>query len=255
MPTRDTAPTGAPCWVDLMTSDPARSRAFYGEIFGWEAQEPAEEFGGYFNFSKGGVLVAGCMPNQPDSGRPDVWSTYLAVDDAAKTLELAEAAGGQVLVAAMQVGDLGTMAYVTDPGGASIGVWQPGLHRGFGVLGEPGAPSWFELHTRDYEAALAFYRGVFGWETQVMSDTPEFRYTVQQQGDAQLAGVMDAAGMLPDGAPAQWSVYFGVDDADATLARIADLGGSVVVPPADTPYGRLATAADPTGAQFRIVAG
>ena len=41
------------------------------------------------------------------------------------------------------------MAMVADPGGAAIGVWQPGLHKGFGIWGEPSTPAWFELHTRD----------------------------------------------------------------------------------------------------------
>jgi predicted enzyme related to lactoylglutathione lyase len=50
MPTRDTAPIGAPCWVDLMTSDTERSRTFYCQLFGWTAEDPAEEFGGYFNW-------------------------------------------------------------------------------------------------------------------------------------------------------------------------------------------------------------
>jgi hypothetical protein len=65
---------------------------------------------------------------------------------------------------------------------------------------------------------------------------------------------MDAAGFLPDGAPAHWSVYFGVADTDAALARITELGGSTVVAAQDTPYGRLATATDPTGARFKLVA-
>jgi predicted enzyme related to lactoylglutathione lyase len=45
-----------------------------------------------------------------------------------------------------------------------------------------------------------------------------------------------------------------VDDADTALTTIVDLGGSVIEPPEDTPYGRLAHAADPTGAQFKLVA-
>ncbi|MGH4004615.1 MAG: VOC family protein, partial [Pseudonocardiaceae bacterium] len=165
----------------------------------------------------------------------------------------AVANGGQVHVAAMDVGDLGTMAIISDPGGAGIGVWQPGRHRGFGVLGEPGAPSWFELHTRDYQAAVPFYRNVFGWDTHVVSDTPEFHYTTLSHGESWLAGIMDASGFLPDGVPAHWSVYFGVDDTDAALAKIVDLGGSIVTAAEDTPYGRLAAAADPTGAQFKLV--
>ncbi|MFN2505579.1 MAG: VOC family protein [Acidimicrobiales bacterium] len=254
MPTRDTAPTGAPCWVDLMTSDPERSRAFYGQVFGWAAEDPAEEFGGYFSFSKGGVRVAGCMASQPGSGMPDVWSVYLATDDAEKTLEAAVANGGQILVQPMTVGDLGTMGFASDANGAGIGVWQPREFQGFGVLGEAGTPSWFELFTRDYDGAVAFYRDVFRWDTHVVGDTPEFRYTTQGEGENGLAGIMDASGFLPDGVPAHWSVYFGVDDADDALARVVDLGGSMLVPAEDTPYGRLATAVDPTGAQFKLVA-
>jgi predicted enzyme related to lactoylglutathione lyase len=106
MPARDTAPIGAPCWVDLMTSDTERSKAFYGELFGWTAEAPAEELGGYFSFAKDGVLVAGCMANGPDSGTPDGWSVYLASDDARKSVEAATANGGQVIVAAMDVGDI-----------------------------------------------------------------------------------------------------------------------------------------------------
>ena len=252
MPTRETAPIGAPCWVDLSSSDTGRSRSFYSEVFGWTAEDPNEQFGGYFNFTKAGVLIAGCMASQPDSA-PDGWSIYLATDDARKTVDAAAANGGQVIVPAMDVADLGTMAVVADPGGAAIGMWQPGLHQGFGMLGEAGAPSWFELHTRDYETALGFYRNVFRWDTQAVGDTPEFRYTVLRHGEDQLAGIMDASGFLPDGVPAHWSVYFGADDADATLAKIVELGGSVVTPAEDTPYGRLATATDPTGAQFKLL--
>jgi predicted enzyme related to lactoylglutathione lyase len=239
-----------------MTSDAGSSRAFYTELFGWGAEEPAEEFGGYFNFTKNGVRVAGCMASasQPESDVPDVWSIYLATDDAAKTVEAASANGSQVYVEPMDVGDLGTMAVVSHPAGGVIGIWQPGLHKGFGVLGEAGAPSWFELHTTDYPSAVAFYRDVFRWDTHVAMDTPEFRYTTLGKDEDGLAGIMDASGFLPEGVPSHWSVYFGVDDADAALAKIVELGGAIVMPAEDTPYGRLATATDPTGAQFKLVA-
>ena len=252
MPAQDSYPLGAPCWVDLTTSDTERSRAFYCELFGWTADEPVEEFGGYFNFSKDGVLVAGGMTAQP--GMPDVWSVYLTTDDAEKTVDAAAANGGQVVVPPMPVTDLGTMAVLTDPGGAAIGLWQPGSHQGMGAIGEAGTPSWFELQTRDYDASVEFYRDVFRVETQIVGDDPGFRYTTLVRGAEMLAGIMDASQYLPEGAPAQWSVYFGVDDTDAALARTVELGGSIDTPAEDTPYGRLAVAADPTGARFKLVA-
>ena len=194
------------------------------------------------------------MPKQAGVEAPETWSVYLATDDAQKTLEAATAHGGQIMLPAMAVADLGTMGMVADAGGAAIGLWQPGLHKGFGVFGEAGTPSWFELLTRDYQASVAFYRDVFGWDTQTVGDTPEFRYTIMQHGPDQLAGIMDASAFLPEGAPAGWSVYFGTDDADASLAEVTRLGGSVIRPAEDTPYGRLAEAADPTGVHFKLVA-
>jgi uncharacterized protein len=253
MPARDTGPVGAPCWVDLMTSDTERSRAFYGRLLGWDAEEPNPEFGGYCNFQFQGVRVAGCMESQPETPGPDVWSVYLASDDAQQTVDRAVAHGGEVYVAPMRVGDLGVMAVIADVGGAAVGIWQPGEHKGFGIAYETGTPSWFELFTREYDATVAFYRDVFGWETRVEGDSPEFRYTTLTEGDTMYAGIMDAASFLPDGVPAHWSVYFGVDSTDAALALTTEMGGKVVQPAEDTPYGRLATATDPTGAAFKLL--
>lgn len=254
MPTRGPAANGTPCWNDLMTSDTAKSRDFYCRLFGWEAEDPNPDFGGYFNFTKDGARVAGCMAKMPDNPMPDVWSVYLATDDAAKTLELVAADGGQVIAGAMPVGDLGIMGVTIDPAGAAIGLWQPDTFPGLTTYGEAGTPSWFELHTRDHAAAVDFYRNAFRAETQTVSDTDEFRYTVLTDGETWWAGIMDARNFLPEGVPSHWSVYFGADDTDATLARAVELGATVVDAPQDTPYGRLASATDPTGALFKLVA-
>ena len=77
MPTRERTPIGAPCWVDLMTSDVDGARAFYTRVFGWTAEDPNPEFGGYFSFLKDGVPVAGGMTNMAGEGVPDMWQVYL----------------------------------------------------------------------------------------------------------------------------------------------------------------------------------
>jgi hypothetical protein len=257
MSVRATAPAGAPCWADLQTSDPELSIRFYTGLFGWVAGEAASEFGGYFMFLRDGVPVVGCMRSDSAAPVSDVWSLYLATDDVEKSLEGVAAHGGQVRVPAMPVGDSGTMAFAIDPSGAGIGLWQPGDFHGFSVLGEPGTPAWFELVTRDFPAAGGFYRDVFGWRTTVLSDTDDFRYrTLDDPSGAEggLAGLMDGSRFLPEGVPSHWSLYLTVDDTDATAARAAELGGAVVEPPADTPFGRMAHLRDATGADFRIIA-
>src|SRR5580658_4582310 len=163
MPARDKAPIGSPCWVDLWTSDTERSRSFYSDLFGWEAQEPSPEFGGYFMFTRNGVPIAGGMGDMGELRANNTWKVFLAVEDAAKTAEVAEAQGAQVVSPVMDIADLGAQAVLVDPTGAAVGIWQPRAFPGLTVLTEHGAPSWFELHTPDYQRSVDFYRSVFNW--------------------------------------------------------------------------------------------
>jgi len=249
MTIRQSPPIGAPIWVDLMTSDRDASVAFYTELFGWTCDEPNPEFGGYTNFRLGGEQVAGIMAAQ-DPNMPDMWSVYLHVADTAATVATAKEAGAMVIVDAMPVGDLGVMGVVVDPGGSAIGMWQPGEHRG-GVVATTGAPCHFELHTDAYDAVLPFYRDVFGWTLSEQPGPPDFRYTLYDIADGESAGVMDAS-IFPADAPRGWTVYFAVDDVDATLAKATELGGRTGIPAERTPYGVLAEAYDPTGARYKL---
>ena len=251
------APTlvvGAPCWIDLYSSDTAKATAFYSQLFGWSAEEPQAEFGGYFTFTKDGKHVGGCMQNDGEAGYPDGWGLHLMTDDVDATAKAVAEHGGKVEFEPMTVGENGRSTMLKDPGGAMLGAWQPGTQKGLEVTGEPGTPTWFELHTRDYGKSVSFYRDVFKWDAHAVSDTDEFRYTTLGEGDGQLAGIMDDS-PYPGNDPAHWAIYFKVEDADATLEKVVALGGKVVQAAEDTPYGRLAQAADPTGAVFRIVAG
>jgi predicted enzyme related to lactoylglutathione lyase len=235
-----------------MTTDTDKSRAFYSALLGWTTEDTGPEYGGYINFLKDGRPIAGCMKND-DPGKPEIWTIYLQADDAKAVTNAATENGGQVFVDAMDVMDLGTMAVLVDPGGAGVGVWQPGQHQGFQEYAEVNTPGWFELHTHDFEASVRFYEKVFKWKTNVAGDTDEFRYTTLGKDENALAGIMDARSFRPEGQPAEWFVYFRVANTDDALAKIAELGGTTVDPAQDTPYGRLATAADSTGARFRLM--
>ncbi|MFN8104223.1 MAG: VOC family protein [Acidimicrobiia bacterium] len=246
---RENPPVGAPIWVDLMAADKKGAETFYTSLFGWTAEAPNEEFGGYQNFLLDRERVAGLMARGDDPPM-DFWSVYLNVANADATVASAEANGGAVFLGPHPVGELGTMAIVADPGGAAIGLWQPGTHRG-GVVGTGAAPCHFELHTRDLDKVVPFYRDVFGMDFEV-TEAGDFRYALYDLGPGFGAGIMDASQWLPDGVPSTWSVYFASADVDASIDAAVGLGASIVQPAEDTPYGRLATLAAPGGAIFKL---
>ncbi|HEX4726590.1 MAG TPA: VOC family protein [Jatrophihabitans sp.] len=234
-----------------MTSDVAKAKDFYSNLLGWTSEDSGPDYGNYVTFSSDGHKVAGLMAN-PGTGAPDGWNTYLTTEDAQATVDAATAAGGSVLMPVMEVPEQGTMAMLADPAGAVFGIWQPAGHTGFGKYNEPNSVSWDELHSKDYQASKDFYGKVFGLEYQTAGDTDEFRYFTGQVDGQDVFGLMDSKAFLPAEVPSHWAVYFGVSDVDAACAKAVELGGSIVRPPEDTPYGRLADLSDPTGANFKL---
>lgn len=245
---------GTPCWVDLSCADVDASASFYEELLGWSAGEMpnSAELGGYRRATFEGDDVAGLVPRmQP--GQPQMWSTYVSVEDAAATAAKVTAAGGGVMFEPMDVMGLGTMAIFTDPEGAVFGVWQPGTFAGAARVNEAGALCWNELGTRDPEGSKSFYNAVFGWtfEEHKMSRPtdghgPETYVEFKRADDGgSVAGMMDIGGMVPDQIPAHWLVYFGVDDADAAVETVKSAGGDVRFGPVTIPAGRFAVVAEP----------
>lgn len=245
---------GTPSWVDLGSPDGDASVAFYGGLFGWTATEPGpvEETGGYRMLQKDGKNVAGLGPAM--EGQPNVWTTYLAVDDADKTAELVKAAGGVAFVEPMDVMDAGRMAIFADPNGAVFGVWQAGQNKGAEVVNEPGSFTWNELLTRDVDKAKRFYTQAFGLEPSdfPMGDGPP--YTVLNVGDRGVGGIFAMGDEYPAEVPSHWLTYFAVDDTDASVAKATSLGATVTQEPMDIPtVGRIAVLAGPHGEMFALI--
>ena len=247
---------GTPCWIDLGTPDQDAAAEFYGGLFGWsvEADENAEQTGGYRVAVLKDKAIGGVMRLMQE-GQPPAWSTYVSVDDADATVAKAREAGGAVVVEPMSVLDYGRMAFLADPTGAVIGLWQPGRNIGAGLVNEPGALSWNELNTRDLGAAKAFYSAVFGWtfEDKDMGEVGTYT-TIGLDGNI-VGGIFNMAERgVPEEVPAHWQVYFAVEDIDATVAQARESGGSVMVEPIDIPAGRFSILIDPHGASFAVIA-
>ncbi|MFF1869293.1 VOC family protein [Streptomyces sp. CB03911] len=118
---------------------------------------------------------------------------------------------------------------------------------------KPGTPCWVDLMVKDQQAALDFYRDLFGWQGEV--GPAEFGgYAVCTLNGRPVAGIMAAT--VQEGQPeppSVWSTYLASADADATSRAITDNGGSVMFPVSDVgTTGRMMVAADPSGAVFGV---
>jgi predicted enzyme related to lactoylglutathione lyase len=275
---RDGYPAGVPCWVDTSQPDPEAAVSFYGGLFDWafENRMPAESTGKYFVGTLRDRDVA-AVGSQPDAMPPmAVWNTYVAVDSADDAAAKVKDAGGQVLMEPFAVVDAGRMAVFTDREGAAFCVWEAKGTIGAQLVNEPGTWNFSGLNTRDPEGAAAFYGAVFGWEADSV-DPGEGGFTMfrlpgygdylaerdpelreRMAADGAPAGFEDAVAWLvpmtddefPVDTPPHWSVTFAVDDADGIADTAAQLGGSVLVPPFDAPWVRMAVLSDPQGAVF-----
>jgi len=256
MTTRESYAHGEFCWVDLSALDMKEAAAWYGELFGWSTQ--AQDTGGgppYTMLCKGDRVVAGLGQLNDEmkaAGVPPTWNSYINVDDAkgleAKVKEL----GGSVVVPAMQVMDSGWLGYYSDPGGAVFAVWQKLEHGGADLVNAPSSFCWNELATADLDEAKAFYGPLFEWELPAMpGEAPVPTAMIQNQGREN--GHMLQMNEQWQGIPPHWQVYFAVENADATSARVAQTGGKLLVPPTDIPPGRFSVCSDPQGAVFTVI--
>lgn len=109
---------------------------------------------------------------------------------------------------------------------------------------------WNHLATPDPSAAGAFYQAL-GWSLEQvdMAGAPQ---TVFKVGDRTVAGMGDITD-YPPGTPPHWATFFAVSNCDALAAQVPELGGTVLLPPTDAPFGRFAVLRDPQGAAFSVV--
>jgi hypothetical protein len=182
---------------------------------------------------------------------PHVWTTYLASDEADATSKKVAAAGGSVMVPAMDVGDLGRMAVAADPTGGVFGYWQAKQFGGAVVVNEPGGLIWNECNTRDVPAAKAFYEATFGVKVEPMEGMDN--YHGFKVADRPVAAVQHMGSDYPEDTPAHWMTWFSVASADAAVAIAEKAGARVLLPPTDESFGRIAALADPWGAVFGVM--
>ena len=258
------SPRGDFIWYELMTPDPDGAKAFYDAVVGWNIEAQSQFPNGYRMIGRSdGKFAGGVLPlndeMQQHGARP-TWLGYILVPDVDRAVAEIDEAGGKTYMAPFDIPDVGRVAMVADPQGASFYIMKP-----IPPAGDPNAKSdvfepntaercrWNELSTSDPAAARRFYGDRFGWTSEnfmPMGEQGEYRF-LEQNGVTigAVAGTMD--GQQP-----HWRYYFGVPSIAKAKETAEAKGGKIVMGPMEVPGGDyIVIGIDPQGAEFALVGG
>ena len=266
LPSVTDAPTGEKSpgkivWHDLLTNDPAASQNFYGGLFGWEFESIGSAAGlgsnsAYTLIRHNGRLIGGMVDTVALNNKNDIsqWVVAMSVEDIDAATEKFAADNGEVIAPPTDMQRRGRMSIVRDAEGALLALLQ--TRDGDPADREPeiGGFLWNELWTTDVDGAAAFYERVTGLDATV-KDIDEDQesgasYRLLQAGDRPRVGIM----LNPlEGLSPVWVSYIRVDDPAAVTARVAGLGGRVIVEARTRPLGgEVAFIAGPSGAGIAL---
>jgi uncharacterized protein len=242
-------------WEQLVTPDLAAAKAFYGALFGWTFRDISFGDTFYAEALLDGRPVAGLFQKPIKAGehRQPAWLTYISAGDVDAATRTAVQHGAKVLFGPHDIPDLGRDAVLADPQGAVFAILASGSGDPPDVLADPGQWIWSSLITTDPDTDAAFYQAVFGYEVFDLPPGNGTQHYLFASGNFARASVnslpTDAAHLHP-----HWLDFVRVRDAAATAAKVAALGGRVLVEPRiDRHGGKVAVVADPLGAPFGLL--
>lgn len=252
----DSSPRGRFVWHELMAAEPLTAARFYANVVGWRteawSQDPSYMFFTLDEVPKAGLFL---QPHEErQAGIPPYWLTYIGIADVDETLRTAIGLGATNLHGPEDIPTIGRFAVLRDPQGATFAIFTPS-NAGGGPAADraPGLGefSWHELATTDWEAALGFYRGLFGWEQVSSMDMPEGPYVMFGVNGQMMGGIFTMpAGMA--GGP-NWLPYIKVSDSHAAAAAAQTAGGLIIHGPMEVPGGDwIAQGVDAQGAMFAV---
>ena len=117
-------------WNELITKDTKAASAFYGKLFGWQSTpftpQGAPAGGPPYTLFKldPHSMGLGGMMQTPDPTMPSQWIPYVSVEDVDASLSQATKLGAKTCLPVTSIGEVGRIAVIQDPQGATIGLHE-----------------------------------------------------------------------------------------------------------------------------------
>jgi len=238
-------------WFDLATVDIASQKKFYGDVFGWTYQPISQADSQYTIIKNGERNIAGMFQIKPpaDAKAGALWISLMSVTDPDTAVAVTKKQGGSVQTPTTSLARRGTYALLRDPEGALFGVLKSDSGDPLDHDIQPGEFMWVDLFASDVQRAAKFYQQLAGYD--VVSDDNHVHHEFLRSSGKYRAGIVPR----PEQANhSGWLPYIKVTDVAATLQKVTDAGGHIMVEPDDSLLnGNLAIFADPDGGIVGIV--
>jgi predicted enzyme related to lactoylglutathione lyase len=240
-------------WYELMTTNVAAARIFYGQVVGWEAEDASTPDLAYTFFRAETAPVCGLMELPEDARRMGAtprWMGYVGLSNVDATTDRIKRLGGAIYVPPTN-SNIGRIAVVADPQNAMFGLIdrvQPGQQPA--ELDEARQVGWHELLAANWAKAFASDRELFGWQKADAELGPTDTYQLFSAGGRTIGGIFTKRPVEP---VPYWLYYFNVGDLDAAAERVTVAGGKIFEGPIEVPEGEwIVRCIDPQGAIFAL---
>ena len=228
-------------WADLSSIRTNVTRKFYSDLLGWTFDDYAA------SLPSGPVAGLFEMPAKFQAiNMPSFWMSYIAVDDVAKTVEIANKIGGKVELGPVPYEGGGEIALIRDPLGAGFTVYTGTMldssATGAGAKLGPG------LFVSDASKVTAFYSTLFGWSFKPTTDGAQ---EIQHNGKC-IAHLYEIPDEAIRGKEQYWAVYFGTSSLADARKKAANLGGEILAE-TEIHEGNALIVRDPDGGTFWLL--
>ena len=206
-------------WYDLMSTDVAAVKKFYGDLFGWEFEEAGSKDVAYSVIKHSGNIIGGifALDRSRSKAEHSQWISFLSVENMESVIEYIKNSNGKIYTEPFDLPDRGRVTVAIDPQGSVLAL----------VKSSSGDPKdadpifnewlWTELWTNDVDASISFYGGMFAYEKKVFMTQAETKYYVLRSEDKGRAGVVK---ITLEGVSPHWMPYIAVEDPSQIVSRV-----------------------------------
>jgi predicted enzyme related to lactoylglutathione lyase len=254
-PPSDEHHPGKMVWADLVTPDLAAAEKFYGGLFGWTFQHVRAGEVNYAVALLDGRPIGGIVEKPIPAGQhqQSAWLTFLATNNIDDGKKVAIAHGAKVLRDIKSYPMRGRQCVLSDPEGAVFALLASSSGDTPDYLPATGDWIWSSLHAKDAGTEAAFYQNLLGYDVFDQPSDDGLEHVILSTDNYARASAND----LARGSArrhSHWLNFVRVENAAETAAKVAAMGGRILVEPrVDRHGGMVAVLADPAGAPFGVM--